>query len=269
MLRQPEYNSLVQPLNLATGAGLGLKVIAASLLGMLLTSVSLAQINGAPVSVTSPGFGGRQVNGVAPSVTSLGPRGYTPHVPTCCFVGGVPRNPNSNTNFHHHHHNNGFIGGYAVPYYGYYDSGSYVADNQPDDQYDDGRYDGRDNDGRNNDQYNGGPTIFDRRGPGTAAPPAPAPNARRENTQPEPPSDTMAPQAEATPAPEPTQTLLVFKDGHQLEVANYAIVGDTLFDLTAGRRHKIALADLDLPATAKQNEDRGIDFQVPAVPEAN
>ena len=63
--------------------------------------------------------------------------------------------------------------------------------------------------------------------------------------------------------------MLVFKDGHQLEVSNYAIVGSTLYDLTVGRRHKIALADLDLTATAKQNDDRGIDFQVPAPPEAN
>jgi hypothetical protein len=63
--------------------------------------------------------------------------------------------------------------------------------------------------------------------------------------------------------------VLVFKDGHQLEVANYAIVGSTLYDLTDGRRHKIALAELDLAATAKQNDDRGIDFQVPAAPEAN
>jgi len=39
--------------------------------------------------------------------------------------------------------------------------------------------------------------------------------------------------------------------------------------LTGGRRHKIALAELDLIATAKQNDDRGIDFQVPAASEAN
>jgi hypothetical protein len=63
--------------------------------------------------------------------------------------------------------------------------------------------------------------------------------------------------------------VLVFKDGHQLEVANYAIVGNTLFDLTGGRRHKIALTELDLTATAKQNDERGIDFQIPAGSEAN
>jgi len=39
--------------------------------------------------------------------------------------------------------------------------------------------------------------------------------------------------------------------------------------LTGGRRQKIALADLDLSATAKQNDDRGIDFQIPSTSEAN
>jgi hypothetical protein len=77
------------------------------------------------------------------------------------------------------------------------------------------------------------------------------------------------------PAPEPApvsnqpDTVLVFKDGHQLEIANYAIVGSTLFDLTDGHRRKIPLSELDLRATAKQNDDRGIDFQVPLGGEAN
>ena len=47
-------------------------------------------------------------------------------------------------------------------------------------------------------------------------------------------------------------------------VVNYAIVGDTLFDFGDGRTRKILLADLDLPATHKVNDDRGVDFQVPA-----
>jgi hypothetical protein len=41
-------------------------------------------------------------------------------------------------------------------------------------------------------------------------------------------------------------------------------VGDTLFDFGAGRTHKILLADLDLAATRKANDDRGVDFQIPA-----
>jgi hypothetical protein len=58
--------------------------------------------------------------------------------------------------------------------------------------------------------------------------------------------------------------VLIFKDGHQSDVINYAIVGDTLFDFGAGRTHKILLADLDLAATRKANDDHGVDFQIPA-----
>ena len=70
------------------------------------------------------------------------------------------------------------------------------------------------------------------------------------------------------PPPEPVvaqpTTLLIFRDGHQTELQNYAIVGDTLFDLADNRSHKIQLADLDLPATRKANDARGVDFQVPS-----
>jgi hypothetical protein len=69
--------------------------------------------------------------------------------------------------------------------------------------------------------------------------------------------------------PNQPDTVLVFKDGHHQEVTNYAIVGSTLFDLTGGRSRKIPLSELDLMATAKQNDDRGIDFQVPVGTEGN
>ncbi len=59
-------------------------------------------------------------------------------------------------------------------------------------------------------------------------------------------------------------TALIFKDGHQVEVENYAILGQTLYDLTPGHSRKVALASLDLQATEKENDDRGIVFQVPA-----
>ena len=81
------------------------------------------------------------------------------------------------------------------------------------------------------------------------------------------------PAAEPTPSsPEPTssaeaenegpRTLLIFKDGRQMEVSNYAIMGSTLY-LFAGDHRKISLADLDIDATRKANDDRGIEFRVP------
>jgi hypothetical protein len=57
--------------------------------------------------------------------------------------------------------------------------------------------------------------------------------------------------------------VLVFKDGHQLDVSNYAIVGNTLFDLTPGHPRRVALADLNLDSTRQQNEANGIIFQLP------
>jgi hypothetical protein len=77
-------------------------------------------------------------------------------------------------------------------------------------------------------------------------------------------SEEPVPAGVEDPVSAQPSTVLVFKDGHQSDVLNYAIVGDTLFDLGAGRTHKILLADLDLPATHKANDERGVDFQIPA-----
>ena len=73
----------------------------------------------------------------------------------------------------------------------------------------------------------------------------------------EPPS----PEREATPR-EPT--VLVFRDGHRQQVSNYAIMGQTVYVLD-DRTQKIPLANLDVPATIKANDDRGMEFNVPAV----
>lgn len=58
-------------------------------------------------------------------------------------------------------------------------------------------------------------------------------------------------------------TMLVFRDRHQQEVHNYAIVGRTLWNFEPQHTQKIALADLDLPATEKANDDRGVTFRIP------
>jgi hypothetical protein len=58
-------------------------------------------------------------------------------------------------------------------------------------------------------------------------------------------------------------TALVFRDQHVEEVRNYAIAGGTLWVLNEQAAKKIPLAQLDLAATAKMNDDRGVDFQVP------
>jgi hypothetical protein len=58
-------------------------------------------------------------------------------------------------------------------------------------------------------------------------------------------------------------TVLVFRDKHTQEVQNYAIVGGTLWVFSEQRATKLPLSWLDLEATAKANDDRGVDFQIP------
>lgn len=58
-------------------------------------------------------------------------------------------------------------------------------------------------------------------------------------------------------------TLLVFKDRHQEEVENYAIVGQTLWTFAPQHNQRIPLSDLDLTATAQANDDRGLTFRIP------
>jgi hypothetical protein len=66
------------------------------------------------------------------------------------------------------------------------------------------------------------------------------------------------PRAELQPA-----TALVFRDQHVEEVHNYAISGGTLWVFGDQSAKKIPLTQLDLDATVKMNDDRGVDFQVP------
>jgi hypothetical protein len=113
--------------------------------------------------------------------------------------------------------------------------------------------------------YQGGPTVFDRRGAGQESyiPPDYSGPAHAASDA----EDSSA--SDAAPEPPQPPTTLVFKDGHQIEVSNYAIVNQTLFDLTPGHSRKVALADLDLTATEKQNDDRGVVFQLPPTGQAN
>jgi len=74
-----------------------------------------------------------------------------------------------------------------------------------------------------------------------------------------------APPAETPAAAEekPPTTLLVYRDGHQLEVQDYAILGKTLWVFSAQTTRRVPLADLDLTATQRVNGDRGVDFATP------
>ncbi len=86
------------------------------------------------------------------------------------------------------------------------------------------------------------------------------PNPSRPSSIPSPANEM---QGTATTPP----TLLVFRDHHQQEIQNYAIVGQTLWIFGSPRTQKFPLSDLDLAATQKANDDRGVAFQPPHLSE--
>jgi hypothetical protein len=252
MSSQLEYHSSVRSLKSASSAGLAVVLT----LMTIMAFPAHAQIHGVPASVTSIGFGGRfdMAPGVPASVTSLGPNGLQPrnpffNEPQCCINPLFPINPNPTFGQRHHHHNRrAFFGGitpFAVPYTPVIMVPSGTEEPAEADQ----------------DEDLGGPTIFDRRGRGNYSSHRDPYVERTQDSQPS--AAPFATPAEQLPPSDQPQTILIFRDGHQTEVQNYAVVGSTLYDLTPGRYRKIALADLDLSATTKQNDDRGIDFKVP------
>lgn len=222
-------------------------IFCAAVLATFLASPVSAQIRGIPPSVTSiPNHAAPNgVPNIPASATSLGPYGY------CCQrPSNIPyRNPAFPNRYNNRRANGygyGYGYGYAVPYY------VYPAE-------DSGYYGGGD----------GGPYLYSGPPQGQtppadqtlhvivdAAPNRPAPRDEVADAQPEAPARTIP---DAKPG-EPT--MLVFRDGHKQEVTNYAIMGQTVYVFDS-RTKKIALADLDVPATIKANDDQGVEFQVP------
>jgi hypothetical protein len=74
--------------------------------------------------------------------------------------------------------------------------------------------------------------------------------------------------AAAAPVPQEVQpsTVLVYRDGHKDEAKNYAVLGQTLYVFEDETTRRIPFADLDLAATQKLNEERGVEFVPPARP---
>jgi hypothetical protein len=234
------------------------------LLPLFLASASPAQFNNAGSSSSHSVSAAPPTGSVAPYTGAVAPHTGAVAPPTGAFVhnGFAPSNTGIAHSTHSPHgvshdtnrrrHSADGAAYYPYPYYygvpvPYADDSDAAAPN-----------DGNEADDA---EYQGGPTIFDRRGLGPESY-IPLVSDRQAETQ------LQNPAMPTNDLPQPS-TFLVFKDGHQLEVANYAIVSQTLYDLTPGHPRKIALADLDLPATEKQNDDRGVTFQLPPIAQAN
>ena len=77
--------------------------------------------------------------------------------------------------------------------------------------------------------------------------------------------DSVQPPRELLPA------VLVFRDGHREEVSDYTIMNGAMYSKadywTSGSwTKKIQIADLDVPATMRINQERGVKFALPTSP---
>lgn len=87
---------------------------------------------------------------------------------------------------------------------------------------------------------------------------APAVEPKRPERKSRPDEDTATAQPSAPVEDKSPATVFIFKDGHQMETRNYAIMGGTLFDFSSKMLKKIQLEELDSAATVKANDDRGV-----------
>lgn len=220
-------------------------------------------IGNVPPSVTSIGFGGHPgFHGVPPSVTSLGFGGHPgfhgvpPSVTSLGFGRGPVPAHEGQPEFGGRHRRDG--DGFVTPFFGgaYYGGGYYAP-------YD---YSGGVDDSMEEQDYSGGggPTSFDRRGHESSDYEQQRSRDRDYRAELDASQPQLVQQAPPEPVANQPTTLLIFKDGHKLEISNYAIVGSTLFDLSDGRTRKVQLAELDLRATVKENDQRGVEFELPA-----
>jgi hypothetical protein len=93
------------------------------------------------------------------------------------------------------------------------------------------------------------------------------------NPKPQPAEKHSVATAPAAPRTtvEPPPSIFVFRDGHREQSSDYSIIAGIIYARgdywTSGAWSKqIPLAQLDLPATLKANQDRGVPFRLPTAP---
>ncbi|SRR6266567_8649516 len=90
------------------------------------------------------------------------------------------------------------------------------------------------------------------------------------------PAETAVPesrtQAEKSALQPERPAVLIYRDGHSEEVSSYSIIGRTIYAKSdywsnGNWTRNIQIADLDLPATLRENEQRGVKFELPSGPD--
>ena len=132
---------------------------------------------------------------------------------------------------------------------------------------------------------------YDSQPPAPAPPPAPAASQARQEPVPDPvllelqgnqwvkvssfamPSvqTSSGLQADVRFPKEMPPTVLVYRDGHSEELTSYSIIGTSIYTKSdywsnGAWTRTIQIADLDIPATLKQNQQRGVKFELPSGP---
>lgn len=205
------------------------------------TATAFAQARGTAASVSSPRSDGQFMipNGVPASVTSPGPQGFAPRI-NPLFPEPIILNQLPIDRFHHTR---------VIPVPVYYGYPVYSSD------------------------YSYPP----------AEPQVPEPTVQKEA----PPQKVEivivdkrdeekkkeALEADLKAAAEPKKSelnaapeepaIFIFKDGSRKELANFAVMAGTLYDLTDGRMFKIALNTVDRDATLAANAQAGRAIQLP------
>jgi len=77
------------------------------------------------------------------------------------------------------------------------------------------------------------------------------------------PAPAPQPTAEAARTDSGLPIVLVFFDKKIQEIKNYAVMNEMLVVFDGRRTTRILLRDVDLAATMKLNDERGVDFQIP------
>lgn len=68
------------------------------------------------------------------------------------------------------------------------------------------------------------------------------------------------PQAESHPQQLFPVTVFVYRDGHEMEVRDYAVFGDTLWVFSNQAVRKFPLSNFNIPASRQVNEEHGVEF---------